>query len=196
VQHGEGEAATESSARHTLLWAGAETLYARAGFVPCRNERGLLLARRPRRALAVDDGVVRPATLADHADLLALHQQKPFAVVRDLTTMSLLLSTPGMSTFVLERSGRAVAYACTGKGADLQGHWHELGGDDDVARLLPAAMHLAEQTEAMLLLPPYRGQLALPLAAFVVGTAELEGPMMRSFDEPLPTCWMDGLDSL
>jgi GNAT superfamily N-acetyltransferase len=189
--------ATESSAGHTLLWAEMETLYARAGFVPGRNERGLLLARRPRRALAAREGIVRPATFADHADLLELHQQKPCAVVRDSATMSLLLSTPGLTTFVLERNSRAVAYACTGKGADLHGHWHELGGsDDDIARLLPAAMHLAEQTEAMLLLPPYREALTERLGASVVSAAELQGPMKRALGMTFPAFWIDGLDSV
>ena len=57
-----------------------------------------------------------------------------------------------MTTLVLERDDAIVAYACCGKGADLAGHWHELGGSDRyVAELLRAALHFTDQIEAVLL---------------------------------------------
>jgi GNAT superfamily N-acetyltransferase len=177
---------------HTLLWAERPELYARAGFVAGASERCLVLARRPRRTH--DD--VRPAEVRDHAALHALHERKPLRVARSVRTMSGLLTTPGMRVFVLERGGAVVAYACTGKGADLQGYWHELGGsDDDLALLLPAVLHAAEQTEAYLLLPPYRPRLAELLAPHVTGEADVPGPLWRG-DTPLPACWFDGLDSV
>ena len=46
-------------------------------------------------------GHVRPATVRDHEPLHALHAQKPLGVERDRQTMSLLLTTPGMSTWVV-----------------------------------------------------------------------------------------------
>ena len=102
-----------------------------------------------------------------------------------------------MTTVVRERSGVVLAYACCGKGADLQGHWHEVGGSDaEVAALLPAAMHLAEQIEAVLLLPPYRAALTERLGRAVVGSFAVPGPMVRSFRADLPACWVDGLDSV
>ena len=178
-----------------LLWAERPELYERAGFVPSAPETCLALARRPRRA--GDGDVVRLATIEDHAALHALHEQKPWRVARSRPTMSTLLSTPGMTTVVLERAGAVKAYACCGKGADLQGHWHELGGSDaDVAALLPAAMHTAEQIEALLLLPPYRGQLRELLAEQVVGEAQVPGPMVRAASGAAAASWIDGLDSV
>lgn len=175
------------------LWAERPDLYARHGFVPGADERCLVLARRPRRDV---DGV-RVATIADHAALHALHAQKPLAVERSPHTMSALLTTPGMTTVVLERGGAAVAYACCGKGADLQGHWHELGGsDDDLALLLPAAMHVADQIDAAVLLPPYRPRLGERLAEHVVGEVVLPGPMVRTAHTAPPVLWVDGLDSV
>ncbi len=116
--------------------------------------------------------------------------------------MSTLLTTPGMTTAVLERDGAIVAYACCGKGADLQGHWHELGGDDrDLAELLPSAMHLAEHVEAIVIVPPYRHSLAAALGASVVDEGTVPGPMWRAAGDPggsgdLPAIWVDGLDSV
>jgi hypothetical protein len=111
--------------------------------------------------------------------------------------MSGLLTTPGMTTVVRERDGVVVAYACCGKGADLQGHWHEVGGSDaEVAALLPAAMQFCEQREAVLLLPPYRTSLQQRLGRAVVALLAVPGPMVRSFHGRLPACWVDGLDSV
>src|SRR5262249_45089970 len=144
--------ARADGAAAALLWAERPELYARAGFGSAEPEDCLLL-----QPAAVAPTAVRAATIADHAAMHALHAQKPLGAARDLRTMSLLLTTPGMWTFVLERQGRPAAYACCGKGADLQNWWHELGGSDaDLAELLPAAMRQLQQSAAFLLLPPYR----------------------------------------
>ena len=177
----------------TLLWAERPELYAHAGFRPGPDETCLLLARRPRPQLAG----VRLATVADHAALHALHERKPWRVRRSLRVMSSLLTTPGMTTLVREHDGLVVAYACCGKGADLAGHWHELGGSDEhAAALLHAALHVTEQTEAMLLLPPWRRELRERLGASVVDEVRVAGPMWRSADGRPRPCWIDGLDSV
>lgn len=186
--------ATAAAAPHTLLWAERPELYARAGFVAGRDERILVLLRRPRRPT---NGLVREATFADHGALQRLHAQKPVHVERTPLAMSGLLTTPGLTTLVLERDGAIVAYVCTGKGADLQGHWHELGGsDEDLAELLPAAMHTIEAIEAAVLVPPYRPQLHELLGRAVAGEATIPGPMVRSLGVPLADAWIDGLDSV
>jgi len=185
--------AMQTRAEHVLLWAERPELYARAGFADGLPETLLLLARRPRPELAG----VRDATVADHATIARLHAEKPWRVERTAGVMSGLLTTPGMRTLVLDRDGAVVAYACCGKGADLQGHWHEVGGtDDDVALLLPAALHVTGQIEAALLLPPYRSTLRELLGRAVTGEATIPGPMVRSPGAPLPACWIDGLDSV
>lgn len=183
----------DTVASHVLLWAERPELYARHGFAPGTEETCLVLARLPRPDL---DGV-RLAEVQDHAAMHALHEAKPWRVARSVHTMSGLLTTPGMQTVVRERHGAIVAYACCGKGADLQGHWHELGGaDEELATLLPAAMHVLGQAEAVLLLPPYRPGLPGRLGRSVVAEGRLPGPMVRSTDGPAPTCWIDGLDSV
>lgn len=187
-------AATGPRCDVTLLWAERPTLYARHGFVSGGEELALVLARRPHGRLVTG---VRPAEPRDHAALHALHEQKPWRVERSPNAMSGLLTTPGMTTLVLEEAGAITAYACCGKGADLQGWWHELGGSDAaLARLLPAALHLAAQTEAFLLLPPYRPELRERLAADTTATIAVPGPMQRTAGgRPLPL-WIDGLDSV
>ena len=186
--------ATASAAPHTLLWAERPELYARAGFAAGRDERVLVLVRRPRRPT---NGTVRELLFADRDALHRLHTQKPVHVERSPQAMSGLLTTPGLRTLVLERDGAIVAYACTGKGADLHGHWHELGGsDDDVAELLPAAMHAIEAIEAAVLVPPYRRHLGTLLGRAVTGEATIPGPMVRSLGAPLTQLWIDGLDSV
>jgi GNAT superfamily N-acetyltransferase len=186
-------AACDRQVEHVLLWAERPDLYARHGFVAGPPETGLALARLPQPELAG----VRPAEVRDHEALHGLHEQKPWRVQRSHTTMSGLLTTPGMATFVRERDGRVVAYACCGKGADLDLHWHEVGGADaDVATLLAAALHAAGQTEAVLLLPPYRPDLPARLGRAVTAAFELPGPMVRSLRTTRPDCWIDGLDSV
>ncbi|MEO6594694.1 MAG: GNAT family N-acetyltransferase [Planctomycetota bacterium] len=186
-------ATTGPLADHVLLWAERPQLYARHGFVAGREETCLQLARGPRSAVAC----VRLAEVRDHEALHALHEQKPWRVERSAPLMSRLLTTPGMTTAVLERDGAIVAYACCGKGADLQGHWHELGGSDQtLAELLPAAMHLADQIEAVLLLPPFRSSLRTLLSRYVIGEFTADGPMAHSPGRALPACWIDGLDSV
>lgn len=186
-------ASADEITRHVLLWAERPDLYARFGFGEGNEETVLHLARLPRG----DHSGVRLAEPRDHVAMHALHLHKPWRVERSARTMSGLLTTPGMQTFVREAAGQITAYACCGKGADLQGHWHEVGGpDEEIAALLPAAMHLAGQTEAFLLLPPYRPDLPKCLGRSVIGAVGVPGPMGRSRLGDLPVCWIDGLDSV
>jgi GNAT superfamily N-acetyltransferase len=176
-----------------LLWAERPELYRRHGCGPGREETCLLLARRPR----ADVGGVRPATPADPGQLHALHRRKPMRIERSPGVMSGLLTTPGMTTLVLERGGQVAAYACCGKGADLQGHWHELGGSDEaLAELLPAAMHATGQIECAVLVPPYRSGLRNLLGHGVLGEFAVPGPMVRPAGPVPPLLWVDGLDSV
>lgn len=182
----------EGEVDEVLLWAERPELYQRHGFAPTGDDQCLMLVRRPRR-----DAQVRLAAVTDHHALHALHHAKPRHIERSHHTMSALLTTPGMTTVVLERDGAVVAYACTGKGADLQGHWHELGGrDEDLATLIPAAMHCTDQIEAALLLPPYRSELRQRLQPQVVDEIVVPGPMVRSQTPHVGACWIDGLDSV
>ena len=176
-----------------LLWAERHGLYERLGFRPTGDDACLLI-NRPTQASSVH---LRLASPSDFEALHALHHQKIRHVQRSKRAMSTMLTTPGMATFVLERDGRPVAYACTGKGADLQGYWHELGGSDqDLAVLIPAAMHATDQRRAALLLPPYRPALRGLLAPYTVEEAAASGPMIFADNAAVGPCWIDGLDSI
>ena len=141
---------------------------------------------------------MREATIRDHARLHALHAQKPLGIQRTPRAMSALLTTPGLSTFLLERSGEVVAYACTGKGADLHGWWHEFGGSDrDVAAMLPRALDLAGHPQAIAIVPPYRDGLVRELGVSCVEVATVAGPMVAKLtDEVGAAVFVDGLDSV
>ena len=102
-----------------------------------------------------------------------------------------------MTTIGLERDRDIVTYVGTGQGAGLAGHWHEMGGtDEDLAELIPAAIHLADQIEAATLLPPYPAELAERLALHIAEVVSVPGPMMRPAPDPSQSCWIDGLDSV
>lgn len=143
-------------------------------------------------------GVVREATVMDRRRLLPLHEAKPWRVKRTASEMDLHLSTPGSRTFVLDAGGQLLAYGSIGKGADLQGWWHELGGPDEfVAPLLPAAMTLAGQRQGLLQLPPYR--LALPelLGPMVLERCAVPVAMRRLFSSAgAIELFVDGFDSV
>ncbi len=194
------DACKQGGAELVLLWAEQPRLYERCGFRNGALEVCCALTARFDDVIA-DDGTVatvRFATIADHARLHELHDHKPMRVDRSPHAMSALLTTPGLQTVVLERSGEVVAYACTGKGADLQGWWHEVGGADaDVAAMLPRALALAGHSQAIALVPPYR--LALPrlLGDCRLETATVAGPMVCSLsDRAVPMLFVDGLDSV
>ncbi|GAB4139440.1 MAG: hypothetical protein Fur0037_05690 [Planctomycetota bacterium] len=175
-----------------LLWAEREDLYARCGFESGQHEPCGLIARRPCAER------VRVATSADVEAIHELHEAKPIAVRRTIDQTRRLLAIPGLVTTVLGGRGRLEAYACCGKGADLQGWWHECGGDDEaVARLLAGSMHLLGQTRSPLLIPPYRPGLAEALQESLVERFTVRGPMRLWFDPAQKTdLYVDGLDSV
>jgi GNAT superfamily N-acetyltransferase len=177
-----------------LLWAERPELYRRAGFGPGRPERCALLSVEVGAASAA----VRLATVSDHAAIHALHERKPVRVVRTAGVTSGLLTTPGMVVAVLEEGGEVVAYGCCGKGADLQGWWHEVGGEDAaVARVLVGGMALCGRREALVVVPPYRVELVARLGPAVRGTEMVDGPMVAAFTEAGgQACFVDGLDSV
>jgi len=189
------DACKQSGASFALLWAEEQGLYSRCGFRPGIDETCCVVESN---ASALAGNVVREATIRDHARLCALHEQKPLRLERSLRAMSALLTTPGLSTCVLERDGEIVAYACTGKGADLQGWWHEFGGSDqDVAALLPRALDLRGHPQAIAIVPPYRQSLVRELGPACIEVATVAGPMVAPLtDEVAAAVFVDGLDSV
>ena len=159
------------------------------GFEPAGSQREVRLHFGDTRP----DPAVRRARVGDLPDILALHEQKPLRVRRDLAAMALALSAENMETMVLHEAGTLRAYACLGKGQDFGGWWHELGGcDTDVRRLLSAAMALLGRDTATVLVPPYRGELvagAQPPPAACALALPWTAPGRDRF-------FVDGLDSI
>lgn len=177
-----------------LLWTQNPDLYRRIGFVSGPREQAYSLEIDPHQPSTTQ---VRLVTIDDHRRLHELHEQKEVAVERDVATMTGLLTTPGLWTCVLEQHDRVQAYACMGKGADLQNWWHEFGGsDDDVAALLPAAARLLRRPASTVLWPHYRRPLPELLGPPVKQADPTPGPMIKLLEGDLPGFWIDGLDSV
>ena len=119
--------------------------------------------------------------------MLALRDREAVHALRERADFEALLGTPEMETWLLEREGEIVAYACFGKALDFAGVIHECGGADaDLLELLPAIPHAA------IVLPPHRRQLAHALGEPQSGQL---GLALRR--KPVPEgIWLDGLTSI
>ncbi len=176
-----------------VLWSDLWEFYAKLGYAVAGVQAELSLTRPEQHA----DGC-RPFVTDDLDAITELHAAKPWRVIRDRAEMQRLTTETRTDGFVLERDDTVVAYAFHGKGVDFPGWWHEFGGsDEDVAALIPAAMHALDQPTATVLLPPYRNELLDRLVPH--GTSLQEGAV--ALCKPLTDrgrCqfFIDGLDSV
>lgn len=176
------------------LWSSEWSFYERVGFKPAGRQAEMALG--PARGSLAPG--IRPAEARDVVALWEMHGRKPLRVDRSLTDVALLLSIPHLRVLVLERHGRAVAYACYGKGTDFPNWWHEQGGsDEDVATLIRGAMDVMGATEATVLLPPYRTTLRAMLTSMQRtvrdGICALRYPITDLGEADF---FIDGLDSV
>ncbi|MEZ5977551.1 MAG: GNAT family N-acetyltransferase [Planctomycetota bacterium] len=162
-------AAAESVARErgcvaVLLWPMDGRVYRGSGYRPAACEWNVLLPTDLELGAAVE---VRSATPADADELLALYDRHPVRVRRTAAEFAQLLGCPDMDARVAIERGRAVAYACRGRGGDLATCVHEWAGRTDAvlglvslfarevtgagdARYLLAPDWASEVTEALL----------------------------------------------
>lgn len=177
-----------------ILWSDLWDFYARLGFAPASVQAEVVI----KAETWADPTAVRLARAGDLVQLCDLHRQKPWRVDRDLAEFALLLSTPATDCFVLERDSEVVAYVVHGKGIDLQGWWHEMGGSDrDVATLLPHALARLQQGQATVIVPPYRGELLELLEPLCQGLREgIVGLCKPLSENALCEFFIDGLDSI
>ncbi|MEZ5966722.1 MAG: GNAT family N-acetyltransferase [Planctomycetota bacterium] len=188
------ERARERGQDSVCLWSGKWQFYERLGFEPAGQQCELVLG--PARGSLAPG--IRPAETRDIVAIWELHSNKPLRVDRTLTDMALLLSIPHMRVLVLERHGKAVAYACYGKGTDFPNWWHEQGGtDEDVAILIRGAMDVMTAEESTVLLAPYRPTLRVMLRSMqrIVrdGICALRYPITEAGRAEF---FIDGLDSV
>ncbi len=177
-----------------VLWSDLWEFYAKLGYALCGTQYEATIA--PTASAAND--TVREARLSDLLAIHDLHRCKPQRVERSLADTAMLFSVTGMATFVREREQRVTAYACCGKGVDLVGWWHELGGaNDELAALLPTATTSLGLAQATVMIPPYRLDLLAMLQDDAIdwakGIAGLVKPLSPAGHANL---FIDGLDSI
>ena len=126
-----------------ILWAEDPNWYLKRGFGPMSAEHTFLISRDVCEQLPV----VNEARVMAPQDAQAIHAcyaKHQVRVERTLEETKALLACPDMLVLVCERQGEVVAYACMGRGRDLQGAVHEWGGEThDVLGLLRVFLELA-----------------------------------------------------
>lgn len=110
-----------------FLWADDAAVYESMGWFPAGTEFDFKIDDNQRSFLPDAVGV-REAGPEDAEAILSLYDQHPQRVVRSLEEQRHLLRIPGLTCWVKETEGQVCAYACVGRGADLQGVVHEWGG--------------------------------------------------------------------
>ena len=126
-----------------MLWAETPNWYLERGYGPMSSEHTFLLSRDLVERLP-QLSEVRVMQADDAQAIHALYTRHTVRVERSLDETTALLDCPEMLTLVCIRAERVVAYACMGRGRDLQGAVHEWGGDThDVMGLLRTFLEIA-----------------------------------------------------
>lgn len=128
-----------------ILWADERGFYERRGYRPFGAEVDLVVQSAHRDRLPEPIGV-REFTDDDALAIHELYARHPERVERSEPETRALLGAPNMDVLVCERWGRVSAYACVGRGHDLQGVLHEWAGDGLAVAMLVRA-HLERQGE-------------------------------------------------
>ena len=122
--------ATEGGAAFSLLWADEPEWYQARGWVPFGTENVFVVDQNCALLLPDPEGV-RKATHEDYAAIHSLYGEHVSKTLRIQEETSALLGVPNMETYVFEREGEVVGYACMGRGEDLAQVIHDWGGAPD-----------------------------------------------------------------
>ncbi|MFT5287755.1 MAG: hypothetical protein ACI8TQ_003943 [Planctomycetota bacterium] len=117
----------EQGAVISMLWADDPRFYFARGYRPIGSENDFIIDEAVLRGLPVIDG----SCVASAENAEAIHQHycnHKARMNRSLDETVALLECPGMSTLVHVVDGKVLAYACMGRGEDLDGTVHEWGG--------------------------------------------------------------------
>jgi len=117
----------ERGAAIALLWAEDPRFYLARGYRPIGSEVDAVLDPTVVSALPCW-GLVRAATPADAAAIHRLYSTHSSRVDRTADETAALLRCPRMQVLVAEEAGTPVAYACLGRGRDLENVVHEWAG--------------------------------------------------------------------
>jgi GNAT superfamily N-acetyltransferase len=169
-----------------MLWADDPRFYQRRGYREVGAELDLVLSTDVARRLPTGSEV-STARPADVAALHALHRSQGRRTERSLEETRALLATPGMTTAVArDDAGRPLAYACLGRGHDLEGVVHEWAGEPEAVLRCLRALHAGRGPAAAdlyLMAPPELGEvqrrlsdLGAPAALGVLAMARVLDP--------------------
>jgi GNAT superfamily N-acetyltransferase len=126
-----------------LLWAETPNWYLDRGYGPMGAEHTFLITRDVADSLPALHHV-RTMEAGDEQAIHDCYMQHEVRVNRSFEETSALLQCPDMLVLVCMRNDKVVAYACMGRGRDLQGAVHEWGGEThDVMGLLRTFLEVA-----------------------------------------------------
>ena len=149
-----------------LLWADDPSFYCKRGYAPMGGEVDFLLTPGTSALLPASAGV-RALREGDAAEIQRVYAQHVVRLERSVEETRALLGCPGMRTLVLERDGEVVAYACLGRGRDLQGAIHEWGGATrDVLALIRAHAEEVGGEGLIVMAPQAATELCYKLTTF------------------------------
>lgn len=118
----------ESGAVFAVLWAEDASFYERRGWHVFGCEVDAVLPPTMLRSLPAPKGV-RPMQPHDVPSIHGLYSRHSARVDRSEEETRALLACPGMEVLVCENDEQVLAYACLGRGGDLENVVHEWGGD-------------------------------------------------------------------
>ena len=121
-----------------ILWADDPTFYLERGYNAVGNEVDFRLDVACAANLPRSSGVRRRQAEDAHG-IHALYTLHAARVERTLQETTALLECPRMETLVVEREGEVLAYACCGRGRDLENTIHEWGGETSLVLALVRA---------------------------------------------------------
>jgi len=130
-------------AAFAILWAEKPSWYLDRGYGPMSAEHTFLVDR-DKVQLLPDLRETRSMRPEDVPAIHACYERHSVRVKRTLAETEALLDCPDMAVLVSIRDGEVMAYACMGRGRDLQGAVHEWGGNtEDVLGLLRVFLEIA-----------------------------------------------------
>ncbi len=123
----------------SMLWADSPEWYQARGWIPFGSENVYVIEHG--NAILLPEPVgVRPANRDDYAAIHNLYGSHASRTLRIKEETEALMTVPNMQTYVCEREGEVVGYACMGRGEDLAQVIHEWGGEPDA--VLPIVSQL------------------------------------------------------
>jgi GNAT superfamily N-acetyltransferase len=171
-----------------VLWADDAAFYERRGWHVFGCEVDACLPLTIQRALPAPRGV-RPLQPHDVPSVHELYCQHASRVERSEEEARALLACPGMEVLVCEGDGGLQAYACLGRGGDMENVVHEWGGQAKavamILRRLLELRHTCGIEEELYVMMPSSADALIRLL-FDAGAALSKGVlgMAKVLDEP------------